>query len=46
MVEFLIAHGADLHMRDTQFNSTPLGWALEGKQEEIAELLKTHGTKV
>ncbi len=40
MVEFLIAHGADLQLRDTQFNSTPLGWALEGKQMEIAALLK------
>lgn len=40
MVEFLIAHGADLQMRDSQFNSTPLSWALEGKQEEIAELLR------
>lgn len=40
MVEFLIAHGADLTLRDTHFNSTPLSWALEGKQEEIAELLR------
>jgi ankyrin repeat protein len=31
MVEFLIAQGADLQLRDMQFNSTPLGWALEGK---------------
>ena len=43
MVEFLIANGADLTLRDTQFNSTPLGWALEGKQEEIAELLRAQG---
>jgi ankyrin repeat protein len=43
MVEFLIAHGADLHIRDTQFNATPLGWALEGKQEEIATLLQAQG---
>ncbi|HKV93626.1 MAG TPA: ankyrin repeat domain-containing protein [Candidatus Angelobacter sp.] len=40
MVEFLISHGADVQLRDTQFNSTALGWALEGKQAEIAELLK------
>lgn len=40
MLEFLIANGADLSLRDTQFNSTALGWALEGKQEEIAELLR------
>lgn len=43
MVEFLIANGADLALRDTQFNSTPLGWALEGKQEEIAGLLQRRG---
>jgi ankyrin repeat protein len=43
MVEFLVAHGADLTLRDQQFNSTALGWALEGKQTEIAELLKARG---
>jgi cytohesin len=43
MVEFLIGHGADLTLRDQQFNSTALGWALEGNQTEIADLLKTHG---
>lgn len=43
MVEFLIANGADLALRDTQFNSTPLGWALEGKQAEIAGLLQRRG---
>lgn len=43
MVEFLIERGADLSLRDQQFNSTALGWALEGKQEEIAELLRTNG---
>lgn len=46
MVEFLIQHGADLQLRDTQFNSTSLGWALEGKQEEIAALLQAQGAKV
>lgn len=45
MVEFLIAHGADLSLRDHQFNSTPLGWALEGKQEEIARLIQAGGGK-
>jgi len=43
MVEFLIGHGADLTLRDQQFNSTALGWALEGNQTEIAELLKARG---
>ncbi|HET9839214.1 MAG TPA: ankyrin repeat domain-containing protein [Candidatus Angelobacter sp.] len=43
MVEFLIDHGADLSLRDQQFNATALGWALERKQEAIAELLRAHG---
>ena len=43
MVEFLIGHGADLTLRDQQFNSTALGWALEGNSTEIAELLKARG---
>jgi len=43
MVEFLIERGADLTLRDQQFNSTALGWALEGKQTEIAALLKRRG---
>lgn len=43
MVEFLMGHGADLTLRDQQFNSTALGWALEGKQAEIAELLQKKG---
>lgn len=45
MVEFLIDHGADLTLRDQQFNSTAIGWALEGKQTEIVELLKAHGVE-
>ena len=43
MVEFLIGHSADLTLRDQQFNSTALGWALEGNQTEIADLLKGYG---
>ena len=43
MVEFLIERGANLHLRDQQFNSTPLGWALEGKHTAIAALLWSRG---
>jgi ankyrin repeat protein len=43
MVEFLIARGAALHIRDEEYESTPLGWALEGEQTEIAALLEQHG---
>jgi ankyrin repeat protein len=45
MVEFLIERGADLHLRDSEFHSTPLGWALEGKQTAIAELLESRGVQ-
>jgi hypothetical protein len=45
MVELLIDRGAELSLRDQQFNSTVLGWALEGKQTEIADLLKARGAK-
>ena len=45
MVEFLIANGADLHLRDQQFNSTPLGWAMEGKQTEIMQMLQAQGVR-
>ena len=38
-VAFLVAHGADLTIRDTKFDSTPEGWAAESKHEEIRELL-------
>jgi ankyrin repeat protein len=40
MVEFLIERGADLALRDQKFNATAMGWALEGKHEQIAELLR------
>lgn len=45
MVELLIDHGADLTLRDQQFNLTALGWALQGNQSEIAELLKARGVR-
>jgi hypothetical protein len=38
-VEFLVAHGADLTIRDAKFDSTPGGWAVEGQHDEIRELL-------
>lgn len=45
MVGFLLEHGADLTLRDQQFHSTALGWALEGKQTEIAEMLRGKGVE-
>lgn len=46
MVKFLLEHGADPALRDRQFNSTALGWALEGKQSEIAGLLRDRGVEM
>ncbi len=39
-VAFLVAHGVDLTIRDTKFDSTPEGWAAEGEHDEIRELLR------
>jgi len=39
-VEFLVAHGADLTIRDAKFDSTPEGWAAAGGHREIRELLR------
>jgi ankyrin repeat protein len=38
-IEFLVAHGADLTLRDAQFHSTPEGWAAEGRHEKIRQFL-------
>jgi ankyrin repeat protein len=45
MIEFLMERGANPNLRDQRFNSTALGWALEGKQEEIAEMLRKKGAR-
>jgi ankyrin repeat protein len=39
-VEFLVANGADLTVRDAKFDATPEGWAEEGRHDEIRELLR------
>ena len=38
-VGFLVAHGADLTIRDARFDATPEGWAAEGRHDDIRELL-------
>ena len=45
IIEFLIANGADLGLRDEHFNSTALNWALEANQTGIAELLRRNGVE-
>lgn len=40
-----IDHGADLHARDEEISSTPLGWAAKYGQPEMAALLLQRGAK-
>lgn len=40
-----IDHGADLHARDEDICSTPLGWAAKYGQRAMVELLLQHGAK-
>ncbi len=46
MVEFLVEHGADMHIKDTEFNSDALGWAAEGEHMAIVEFLVSSGAKL
>lgn len=43
--EIFIEHGADLHARDEDICSTPLGWAAKYCQNEMARLLLNSGAK-
>lgn len=38
-----IDHGADVHARDEEINSTPLGWAAKYGKIEMVKLLLDHG---
>ena len=40
-LELLGARGANLHLRDERFNSTPEGWAREGGHIDLADLLQS-----
>jgi RNA polymerase sigma factor (sigma-70 family) len=40
-----IEHGADLHVRDEDICSTPLGWAAKFGKTNMVELLLKHGAK-
>jgi uncharacterized protein len=40
MVEFLVAHGADVNVKDTKVGSTPAGWAEHGGHPEIKDYLE------
>ena len=44
MVEFLIARGADVRIRDTKVGQTPAGWADYGGHPEIKDVLRQQST--
>jgi uncharacterized protein len=41
LVDYLLAHGADPHIKDKKVNSTPAGWADHGGHPEIKEFLES-----
>ncbi len=43
VVRLLVERGARLDIKDTVYESTPLGWALHGGKTEIASYLRKHG---
>jgi len=43
MVRLFVERGARLDIRDTIYQSTPLGWAIYGERTAIAEYLRTQG---
>ena len=43
VVKLLVERSARLDIKDTIYQSTPLGWAEYGGRKEIAEYLRTHG---
>ncbi len=43
VVRLLVERGARLDMKDTVYQSTPLGWASHGGRREIAEYLRARG---
>ena len=45
VVRLLLERGARLDLRDGVYGSTPLGWALHGRRDAIADLLRAHGAR-
>jgi len=43
VVRLLAERGARLDLRDRVYQGTPLGWALHGRQTEIADYLSARG---
>jgi ankyrin repeat protein len=45
VVRLLVVRGANLNIKDTIYQSTPLGWAIHGGQKQIENFLREHGAK-
>jgi len=45
LAKVLVELGADPTIRDTEFNSTPLGWAQHGHQHDVAAYLSGLGNE-
>ena len=43
VVRVLAEHGARLDLRDTIYHGTPLGWAVHGGRNDVAEYLRSLG---
>jgi ankyrin repeat protein len=44
-VRFLLEHGVDLTIRDTEYHSTPIDWAAHCKLHAVADLLRSHAAR-
>jgi uncharacterized protein len=42
---WLLERGADIHLRDREYESTPLAWAARAGREDMATFLLSHGAK-
>jgi ankyrin repeat protein len=42
---WLLDHGADIHARDREFDSTPLAWAARAGREDMVRFLLSRGAK-
>ena len=45
-VAWLLDRGADIHLRDREFESTPLAWAARAGRAEMLRFLLSHGAKL
>lgn len=45
VVRLLVERGASLDIKDKGYHGTPLGWAIHGRQVEIANYLRAHGAE-